>query len=164
MRPGLKDESKKACGVNKRTNISKKDNEWWNFDVRIVVSEKKKSWLDLLSAKAHHRVQRKDILKDKKNGAENVTSPPAARRQKIKTISLIQYSESHSACGRAGSGAPRGPPANNGECPFYHVNLHRKNLISGGRHPPAAYNFPIRTTPILMRPRASIVRIAAGLV
>ncbi|GBP87514.1 hypothetical protein EVAR_86551_1 [Eumeta japonica] len=68
----LVDEAKKVCGVNKRTNVSKKDNEWWNYKVRKVVSEKKKVWLDLLSEKTKHRVQRKDILKDKLQYAESM--------------------------------------------------------------------------------------------
>ncbi|GBP16599.1 hypothetical protein EVAR_19394_1 [Eumeta japonica] len=41
----------KVCGVNKRTDVSKEDNGWWNFEVRKVVSEKKRAWLDLLSTK-----------------------------------------------------------------------------------------------------------------
>ncbi|GBP84083.1 hypothetical protein EVAR_68785_1 [Eumeta japonica] len=63
-------EAKKVCGVNKSTNVSKKDNEWWNFETRNVVSEKKKAWLELLSAKDNHRIQRNDVLKDKLNDAE----------------------------------------------------------------------------------------------
>ncbi|GBP18045.1 hypothetical protein EVAR_16991_1 [Eumeta japonica] len=39
----LVDEAKKVCGVNKRTNVSKKDNEWSNFEVRKVVSENVKN-------------------------------------------------------------------------------------------------------------------------
>ncbi|GBP61656.1 hypothetical protein EVAR_43593_1 [Eumeta japonica] len=61
----LVDEPKEVCVVNKRTNVNKQDSEWWNFEVRKVVIDKKKAWLDLLFAKANHRVQRKDILKDK---------------------------------------------------------------------------------------------------
>ncbi|GBP50135.1 hypothetical protein EVAR_42816_1 [Eumeta japonica] len=34
----LVDEAKKVCGVIKRINIRKKDNEWWNFEVRKEVS------------------------------------------------------------------------------------------------------------------------------
>ncbi|GBP91682.1 hypothetical protein EVAR_100262_1 [Eumeta japonica] len=56
MKSILVDEAKKACGVNKRTNVSKKDNKWRNLEVRKVISEKKKAWLDLQSAKANHRV------------------------------------------------------------------------------------------------------------
>ncbi|GBP45180.1 hypothetical protein EVAR_25885_1 [Eumeta japonica] len=63
------DEAKKACEV-KRTNVSKKNNVWWNLEMRKVVNEKKKAWLELLSAKANHRVQRKDILKDELKNAE----------------------------------------------------------------------------------------------
>ncbi|GBP41527.1 hypothetical protein EVAR_20332_1 [Eumeta japonica] len=70
----LVDEAKKVCGVNKRTNVTKKDNECLNFEVRKVVSKKKKAWLDLLSAKTNHRVQRKDILKDKLKDAERKIS------------------------------------------------------------------------------------------
>ncbi|GBP38275.1 hypothetical protein EVAR_29219_1 [Eumeta japonica] len=47
---------------------SDKNNEWWNFEVRQVVSEKK-AWLDLLSTKANHSA-RKNILKDKLKDAE----------------------------------------------------------------------------------------------
>ncbi|GBP20991.1 hypothetical protein EVAR_9565_1 [Eumeta japonica] len=39
--------------------------------MRKVVSEKKKAWLDLLSAKANHREQRKDILKAMVEKARN---------------------------------------------------------------------------------------------
>ncbi|GBP31572.1 hypothetical protein EVAR_78151_1 [Eumeta japonica] len=39
--------------------------------VRKVVSEKKKACLDLLSANANYRVQRKDIFKDKLKDAES---------------------------------------------------------------------------------------------
>ncbi|GBP18445.1 hypothetical protein EVAR_93848_1 [Eumeta japonica] len=46
-------------------------NEWWNFELRKVFGEKKKAWLDLLSAKANHREQKKDILKDKPKDAES---------------------------------------------------------------------------------------------
>ncbi|GBP61973.1 hypothetical protein EVAR_40981_1 [Eumeta japonica] len=67
----LEDEGKKVRGVNKRTNISKKNNEWWNFKARKIASEKKKTWLDLPSAKANHRVPRKDILKDKLKNAKS---------------------------------------------------------------------------------------------
>ncbi|GBP43918.1 hypothetical protein EVAR_41775_1 [Eumeta japonica] len=30
----LVDEAEKVCGANKRTNVSEKDNEWWNSEVR----------------------------------------------------------------------------------------------------------------------------------
>ncbi|GBP09765.1 hypothetical protein EVAR_81050_1 [Eumeta japonica] len=65
------DEAKNVRGANKRTNFSKKNNECWNFEVRKIVREKKKTWLGLLYAKANHRVQRKDVLKDKLKDAES---------------------------------------------------------------------------------------------
>ncbi|GBP62353.1 hypothetical protein EVAR_42097_1 [Eumeta japonica] len=33
MKSVLVDEPRKVCGVNKRTNVNKKDNEWWNFEI-----------------------------------------------------------------------------------------------------------------------------------
>ncbi|GBP34091.1 hypothetical protein EVAR_28224_1 [Eumeta japonica] len=51
----LVDEAKKVCRVNKKTNVSKKDNERWNFEVKKVITEKKKASLDLLSANANHK-------------------------------------------------------------------------------------------------------------
>ncbi|GBP97242.1 hypothetical protein EVAR_68332_1 [Eumeta japonica] len=62
MKSVLVDEAKKVCEVNKRTNVSKKDNEWRNFEVRKVVSEEKKVWLDLLSAKANHSAKKGHLL------------------------------------------------------------------------------------------------------
>ncbi|GBP82700.1 hypothetical protein EVAR_64588_1 [Eumeta japonica] len=40
MKSVLVDKAKKIFGVNKRTNVSKKDNEWRNFEVKKVVNEK----------------------------------------------------------------------------------------------------------------------------
>ncbi|GBP48393.1 hypothetical protein EVAR_36827_1 [Eumeta japonica] len=69
-----RNEAKKVCGVKNRTNVSKKYNEWWNFEVKKVVNENKKAWLDLLSVKGNHRVQREDILKVKLKDTESRTS------------------------------------------------------------------------------------------
>ncbi|GBP82330.1 hypothetical protein EVAR_90964_1 [Eumeta japonica] len=95
----LIDEAQQVCGVNKRANVSKKHIKWWNFEVRKVVSKKKKAWLDFLSAKANDRAQRKDILKDKLNYAEryscaddNVTTTDAMKTLKrIKVGKAARY-------------------------------------------------------------------------
>ncbi|GBP15607.1 Phosphatidylinositol 4-phosphate 5-kinase type-1 gamma [Eumeta japonica] len=50
----------------------RKDNEWWNFEVRKLFSEKKKALLDLLSVKRNHRVQRNNILKNKLKCTESM--------------------------------------------------------------------------------------------
>ncbi|GBP72261.1 Cyclic AMP-dependent transcription factor ATF-6 alpha [Eumeta japonica] len=60
---------KNVC--KKNDDVCKKDNDCWNSEVRRAVSEKKDAYLNLLSTKANHRVQRKDILKDKAKYTES---------------------------------------------------------------------------------------------
>ncbi|GBP54102.1 Protein ovarian tumor locus [Eumeta japonica] len=45
------DEAKNVCGVNKRTNVSKKDTEWWNYEVRKMVGGKEKALLEITVCK-----------------------------------------------------------------------------------------------------------------
>ncbi|GBP84079.1 hypothetical protein EVAR_68781_1 [Eumeta japonica] len=61
---------KDSSGDMKQYEFREIEELWKNFKARKVVSEKKKAWLDVLSVKANHRVQRKNILKDKLNDAE----------------------------------------------------------------------------------------------
>ncbi|GBP41164.1 hypothetical protein EVAR_31289_1 [Eumeta japonica] len=78
--------------MNKRTNVSKKNIEWWNFEKRKVVGEKKKAWLNLLSPKATHRMQRTDVLKDKLKDAENTTlinARPDCKRERHRVASRV---------------------------------------------------------------------------
>ncbi|GBP82341.1 hypothetical protein EVAR_90976_1 [Eumeta japonica] len=68
------------CDRNERIVILDNFNGWVGVQqdgyekvlVRKIASKKKKAWLDLLSAKANDKVQRKDSLKDKLKDAESV--------------------------------------------------------------------------------------------
>ncbi|GBP35872.1 hypothetical protein EVAR_23121_1 [Eumeta japonica] len=55
----LIDEAKKVYRVNKKTDVSKKDNEWLNFEMMIVVAEKKKKQQDLLFTMLNCRLKKK---------------------------------------------------------------------------------------------------------
>ncbi|GBP01016.1 hypothetical protein EVAR_2296_1 [Eumeta japonica] len=56
--------------MNKRTNVNKKDDEWWNFEVRKVVSEKRKhGWIYCQQRPTTEC--KKDILKYKLKDAES---------------------------------------------------------------------------------------------
>ncbi|GBP31007.1 hypothetical protein EVAR_81906_1 [Eumeta japonica] len=67
------------CDRNERIVILGDFNDWVSVQwdgyekvlVRNVVCDEKKTWLGLLSAKANHEVQRKDILKNKLKYAES---------------------------------------------------------------------------------------------
>lgn len=46
-----------VCGVTKRKKVCEVKNVWYDKEVRDMVKEKKKAWLDWLAAKARQRVQ-----------------------------------------------------------------------------------------------------------
>ncbi|KAF9789999.1 hypothetical protein SFRURICE_002364 [Spodoptera frugiperda] len=59
-----------VCGVSKRKNPGSKRNEWWDDEVKEVIEQKKKAWLDLLASKANRRML--DISKKKKEYKEKI--------------------------------------------------------------------------------------------
>ncbi|GBP42906.1 hypothetical protein EVAR_87285_1 [Eumeta japonica] len=63
-----------------------------------VLSEKKKAWIDLLSAKANHRVRRKDILKDTLKDAQSTYKDTKMRAKECVERRKNEIKERYDRC------------------------------------------------------------------